>query len=456
MHESGSTTPPSTASGKVPPTPGRAGKLLPQSGDLRGTARLAVEGVHAVTDLVETVHGNVARSLVPLPPSDTASSAPDKPPTSGLTRLIYRSITAITGLTGNVLDRLLALLEADPEQPAVVNRKRETMLAILNGVIGDHLHDSDNPLAIQMSLRRHGRSLRIDAAAQLATDLATDPAQSTVPGSRIMLFVHGLCMHDLNWDATASTSTAIGTDTAQGDITTRSPAEALAAKLGYTAVYLHYNSGRHISHNGRELAERLDTLLGNWPVPVTGLSMIGHSMGGLVARSACHYARLEQQDWLQHLQQLVFLGTPHHGAPLERIGHQLDRLLQSNRFSRPFARIGQARSAGITDLRHGNVVDEDWLPHHRFAEGRDTRQPVPLPAGVRCLAVAGSSSRHMATMEKLSGDGLVPVASALGTHTNPALDLGLPAPQQHVVTACRHLQLLRHPTVWQHLQDWLG
>jgi len=448
MHESDSTTPPSTASSTVPAPPGRVGKLLPQSGDLRGTARLAVDGVLAVTDLVETVHGNVAHSLIPVATSDSAGKARRRPPTSGITRLVYRSITAITGLTGTVLDKLLALLEADSNQPAVVSRKRETMLAILNGIIGDHLHDSDNPLAIQMSLRRQGRVLRIDDAAPLAADLASDLTLSTVPGSRIMLLAHGLCMHDLNWDAAASNTTA------KGDTTIRSPAEALAAKLGYTPLYLHYNSGRHISHNGRALAERLDTLLNHWPVPVTALTIVGHSMGGLVARSACRYAELEQQDWLQRLQHLVFIGTPHHGAPLERIGHQIDRLLHASRFSRPFARIGQMRSAGITDLRYGNVMDEDWLQHDRFAESRDTRLPVSLPEAVKCYAVAGSLA-HSKSGEELPGDGLVPVASALGQHPDAKLQLSLPRPQQRVVPGSGHVQLLHHPCVWQQLHEWL-
>jgi len=442
MHDADSSTEQPTSKQKamtVAPVKKRSVSI----GDLRGAARLGVDGVIAVTDLVEAVHGSVTMGFSAQNQNSEHAEALRRPPTRGITRLVYRSITGITNLSGTLLDKVLALVDFDPTPTTVASRKRESVLAVVNGVIGDHLHDSDNPLAIRSSLRQHGRSLNIDDAAQLSADLAT----AAVPSSKIMLFIHGLCMHDQHWtpgrtDATTESAPA--------------PAEQLAARLGHTAVYLHYNSGRHISSNGRELAERLDTLVSHWPVPVTEVCIIGHSMGGLIARSACHYAQLEQQDWLQHLQQMVFLGTPHHGAPLERIGHQIDRLLQASRFSRPFARIGQVRSAGITDLRYGNVVDEDWLQHHRFAESRDTRAPVPLPDAVKCYAVAGSSAGSFAARDELPGDGLVPVASALGQHADPTMQLALSPQQQSVIPGCGHLQLLQEALVWQQLEEWLS
>ena len=415
--------------------------------DLRGLTRLGVDGVIAMTGMIESVHGNVVDSLSPFRRGDNASSSRQDAKTTGLTRLVYRSITGITGITGRALDGGLALMESEPKPLQPAQRERESVLAILNGVLGDHLHDSDNPLAIRSSVRWHGRTLNIDDAQQLRSDLSSTLQDSEkVISNKIILYVHGLCMHDQHW---------LAAKTAKKPQNHAAPAEQLAASLGYTPLYLHYNSGRHISHNGRALAERLDTLLNHWPVPVTSLTIVGHSMGGLIARSACRYAELEQQDWLQHLQHLVFIGTPHHGAPLERIGHQIDRLLHASRFSRPFARIGQMRSAGITDLRYGNVMDEDWLPHHRFEESRDTRLPVPLPEAVKCYAVAGSLARSKSG-EKLPGDGLVPVTSALGQHPDAQLQLSLPPSQQRVVPGSGHVQLLHHPCVWQQLEEWLA
>lgn len=410
--------------------------------DLRGLARLSIDGVGGVTGMVESLHGAIAAKIIP-------SSKPATERTRGISRLVYRSIHGITGMTGSVLDQ--ALLVASSMTGKLIgqrgsSRQRETMLAALNGVLGDHLHDTNNPLAIQTALRQHGQALNIDSQSEL---LACMQRSGHQPGANIILFVHGLCMHDLHW-------TSVPNNQAESDAQLP-PAEQLAEGLGWTPVYLHYNSGRHISSNGRELAERLNTLLSNWPVPVTALTIVGHSMGGLVARSACHYAVLEQHDWLEKLQHMVFLGTPHHGAPLERGGNQLDRLLNSSPYSAPFARLGQIRSAGITDLRHGNLQDEDWLRRNRFASADDHRLPLPLPAGVACHAVAATISKASAQRKRpLSGDGLIPVASALGDHQNPAMSLNIAEQDRFISYSCSHLELLHNAKVWQQLAVWLG
>src|SRR4030095_10668393 len=145
----------------------------------------------------------------------------------------------------------------------------------------------------------------------------------------------------------------------------------LARELGFTPLYLHYNSGRHISTNGREFADLMEALVGQWPVPVEELVIMGHSMGGLVTRSACYYSALAGHDWLRRLRKLVFLGTPHHGAPLERGGNWIEILLGVSPSNAPFARLEKIRSAGITDLRYGNLLDEDWEGRDRFEHSAD-------------------------------------------------------------------------------------
>ena len=87
-------------------------------------------------------------------------------------------------------------------------------------------------------------------------------------------------------------------------------------------------------------------------------------MGGLVSRSACNVAEQTNMAWRSKLKNIVFLGTPHHGAPLERVGNWIDTTLGSNRVTKPFAAIGQIRSSGITDLRYGHVLASSW-------EGKD-------------------------------------------------------------------------------------
>ena len=254
------------------------------------------------------------------------------------------------------------------------------------------------------------------------------------------MLLHGLCMNDLQWKRKGHDHGA-----------------ALARDLAYTPVYLHYNSGLHISTNGRAFAELLETLVQLWPVPLTELVLIGHSMGGLVARSACHYGALARHEWLRRLDKLVFLGTPHHGAPLERGGNWVDMLLGASAYSAPLARLGKIRSAGITDLRFGNLVDEDWNKRDRFERSGDRRVAVPLPEGVACYAIAATTGKTAGDLtDRLIGDGIVPLASALGRHANPRLALTFDESRQWVAHGTNHLDLLSRPEVYAQIKRWLA
>ncbi|MBI5544743.1 MAG: alpha/beta hydrolase, partial [Deltaproteobacteria bacterium] len=166
---------------------------------------------------------------------------------------------------------------------------------------------------------------------------------------KVLVLVHGSSTSDLHWVRKGHDHGA-----------------ALARDLGYTAIYLHYNTGLHISTNGRAFAEHLETLAQRWPVPIDELAIVGHSMGGLVARSACHVATVSGQRWRTLLKKLVFLGSPHHGTLLERAGNILGAAIGLSSYSAAFASLGKLRSAGITDLRHGNVRDEDCVGRDRF------------------------------------------------------------------------------------------
>lgn len=174
-------------------------------------------------------------------------------------------------------------------------------------------------------------------------------------------------------------------------------------------------------------------------------------MGGLVARSAVYHASQAGMAWPSRLRQLVFLGSPHHGAPLERGGNWLHRGLGLSPYVAPFTRLSGLRSEGITDLRHGSLLDADWATG-RFTQ-RDTREVVPLPVGVSCYAVAGTLGQG-AGGEWL-GDGLVPVASALGRHTRPTRDLRIPPSHAWTARGINHLDLLSSRTVYRRLRKWL-
>lgn len=177
-------------------------------------------------------------------------------------------------------------------------------------------------------------------------------------------------------------------------------------------------------------------------------------MGGLVARSACHAASVDGHAWLAKLRRLACLGSPHHGSPLERGGNLVDVLLGVSAHSAPLARLGKIRSAGVTDVRWGNVVDEDWQAHERFTPGADRRRGLPLPTDVACYAVAGTLSRE--EREPLRGDGLVPVASALGRHDRAHLALAFPEAHRWVALGTDHLDLLSSDAVYAKLRAWFG
>ena len=371
--------------------------------DLQGAVRLSADATAGVVDLVEAMHERIAR--VP------GLSGVLDGRTRGITGLVYKTIRGVTRLAGGGADALFGLLG-----PALAadnpSRDREAILAALNGVLGDHLAATGNPLATVMSLRRDGRPLVLDASA----------LEQTVPdiGGRLLVLLHGLCMNDLQWQRDGHDHGA-----------------ALARDRGFTPVYLHYNTGLHLAANGQVFAQQMERLVAAWPHRIERLTLLCHSMGGLVARHAFESARAAGQRWPSQVNDLVFLGTPHHGAPLERAGHWVDIALSGVPYAAPFARLSKVRSAGITDLRHG--ID------------------LPLPKNVRCYAVAGNIGDDESGLKgRLLGDGLVPLDSALGRHADPARQLGFAKSRRWIGRGINHMQLLSRAEVYVQLRKWLG
>jgi hypothetical protein len=383
---------------------------------VQGTAKLAVDATLAVTDIVEAMHANIAR--IP------GSGAPPATRTRGVTGWVYRTIRRVTGWVGFGLDQAATRLQPLIDRVAATSSgpAREALVAALNGLVGDHLAASGNPLATPMQIRSAAGNELLAAE-----------------GGRTLLLVHGLCMHDGQWLRHGHDHGA-----------------ALARDLGYRPAYLRYNSGLHVAANGRELAQRLEDWIDSAHTPVTELAIVGFSLGGLVARSACHYAKEAGHRWPRLLRHLVFLGTPHHGAPLERGGHAIDLALGLSRYSAPLAALGHLRSAGITDLRHGSVLaDERGLD--RFE--REARLPshVALPRSVTCAAIAASRGRNARdATDRLFGDGLVPVDSALGRHTERERTLAFAADRQWVGYGLHHLDLLDDAEAYATLRRMLA
>ncbi len=332
-----------------------------QPSDLRGLTQLGFDAALGITNLVEAMHHTIASR------AGIVGTTPAGRP-SGITGFVYGTVRGTTRLFGSGINTALRAV-TPAAAPDATSPAREMALAVLNGVWGDHLAASDNPLAIPGSLRIGGRPLALSR-----DELAARIAQ---PTGRLLVLAHGLCMNDLQWLRN-------GHDHGQ----------ALARDLGFTPVYLHYNSGRHVSENGNDFAQLLEQLLSQWPVPVQELVIVGHSMGGLVARSAVFQARQRKQAWTSALRKLVFLGTPHHGAALERGGHQVDMLFGVSPYVAPFARLGKARSAGITDLRFGTRNATTIAGRHRCPRGSTASSwPLRRPRrSVGCIAASSATA----------------------------------------------------------------
>ncbi|WP_413916314.1 hypothetical protein [Candidatus Skiveiella danica] len=177
--------------------------------------------------------------------------------------------------------------------------------------------------------------------------------------------IHGLCMNDLQWHT-------------EKDGKVVEHGETISAALGYTPMQVRYNTGLHTSQNGHQLAARAGANGSIGRCRLTKSPCWCTAWAACLIRSALYYARQDGLTWPRHLKNIVFLGTPHHGSPLERAGNWVDTILGSTPFTAPFARLGKLRSAGITDLRYGHVLDPT---------GRGmTVSIASLTAGCRCAA----------------------------------------------------------------------
>ena len=377
----------------------------------RGTARLAADAVVGTTHVVEGMHRRISALLPTL-------GRTEEKPTRGITGFVYRAVRTGARITGTALDALLAGVEGlVPASPSGDDARGEgtsglALQSALNGVVGDHLERTGNPLALGMQLLPRGSR-----------------------GPRLLVLVHGLCMNDLQWLREGHDHGAM-----------------LEAQRGWSPVYARYNTGRHVSSNGQELAQQIEQLVQDWPMAVESIAIVGHSMGGLVARSAVHCAETRGMRWRGHLHHLVHLGTPHHGAALERGGNWVQAVLEVSPYAASLARLAAVRSDGITDLRFGNVVDADWQAERHGH--RDTRAVTPLPTGVRCYAVAGTLATRKGPASAI-GDGLVTVSSALGRHRSPSRDLHFAAARVLEVPGAGHLDLLNDARVARRLRVWL-
>lgn len=300
-----------------------------------------------------------------------------------------------------------------------MGKKLEQAIAILNGAVGDHLARTNNGLATTMTWVDFGRP----------------PPASSSP--RVVVLVHGLmCTEDI-W--THADGEDYGT--------------LLARDLGFSPRYIRYNTGLAIADNGESLAAMLDELAKD--PSIEEIVPLGYSMGGLVIRAACHVATEKKQAWLSKVKKVIYVGTPHLGAPMERVGRVVSKLLAAipDPYTRLAAELADLRSDGIKDLGDADLRHEDRERRvARFAL-RDPRHPVPLLPSLQHYLVAGTIWED-ARLASLFGDAIVPVASGTDGACIDATTLALPPSHVRLLKGMSHVLIPRDPLVYEHVKEW--
>ncbi len=313
-----------------------------------------------------------------------------------------------------------------------MGRTLDLALGALNGVVGDYLHRTKNGLATSMAFVRNGAAVDVRTASTGVFGTEESP-------KKIAILVHGLM----------STEDVFRMDDGETYGT------LLRRDLGVEPLAVRYNSGRRISENGEDLDALLSDLVNEAKGKVMEILLLGHSMGGLVIRSATHAASERKSAWLGLVKRAFYVGSPHLGAPLERFGNVLTWTLQKvpHPITQLIADIVNLRSVGVKDLRYGNLRREDWEGVEADALLTNSRHPVPLLPEIRHHLVAGTLSNDLES-RILFGDVLVPIRSAKGQAKSG--DRAPPFPQGHVVllAGMNHLRLAHDPVVYGHIRVW--
>lgn len=413
---------------------------------LLGLKELVTDAIVEITGLVERTHRSTTekqlRRLDVVEPLGRAARAVDSVHRT-ITDVVYSSIRAVTRAvdTGShVVVEAAALGQGQDHPDTTSPRPRifDAAQSALNGFIGDYLHHRGNDLDLGMSLLHEGRPLLLDSES-----LARSLADAT---DKVVLFVHGLSLTEGSWRYRAGQlwddpGVCFGTK--------------LRDDLGYTPLYIRYNTGRHISENGEQLASIAADLVDRFPRNLEEIVLVGHSMGGLVARSAAHYGRA--CEWTKRLGHIFCIGSPHLGAPLEKGANLLGGLLASfdTAGTQVPAEILRARSSGVKDLRLGYIVEQEWRDRDPDALLENNRQNIPFLDHVGYSFIASTITRDPAhLMGQLIGDLLVRLPSATDAGT-PNTQLS-PFFMRTILGGLNHLDLLNHPDVYEQIRRRLS
>jgi len=412
----------------------------------RGLKSLVHDAVDATTELVREGHESTARSIRRVtdeiePIKGPAESVDEirRRATDGLlssVKVVNRAVQKVTDLGLDAVQDSLPPAEAKPAVPLRSDTMKtapwlaDAALGVVNAALGDHLAASENALDLSMEFR-------IDDHYVPLTKEALQAALPN-PSAKVALFVHGLATTEWCWVLEAE---------AYHDDPTVTFGRLLQKDLGFTPIYVRYNGGRKVAENGRMLCDHLQDLVDAYPVPIEDLTLIGHSMGGLVARSAGHYATESGHSWPSLVRRAFYLGSPHQGAPLAKLGHALTGALQAVDLpaTRITSKILGGRSAGIKDLSEGDIVDETWL-HPDPAARKETTTLLPTARHYFFSATVSKDANN--PMGQLIGDLLVRVPSASGPELKEhQFDI-----ETQGYGGVMHHQLQNHPAVYAQIK----
>ena len=402
-----------------------------QGQEMRSLADLAGEGTRVLTTLVRDVHRGIAgRVFCSIGPAAKPVQLVHDTTASTIYCLVDGAIRRSLYGAG----ALAAETISNDEDDTVEARPRVAgALAALNGIYGDELTNRDNGFALSMQIRKKGRPVEVTP-----DGVATAFPKAT---GRIAVFTHGWCMTERSWWRPPRTGETL-----------RPYGKRLRKDLGFTPIFVRYNSGHHISQNGRALADLIDQVHALWPVPVEEVTLIGHSMGGLVARSACHYGLEQEHPWTDRVRHVVCLGSPHLGADLEKGVNAASWALSKLPETRGIATFLNARSSGVKDLRYGALLDEDWRDCDPDEFLQDRCREVPfLPDAVYHFVSTTAAPRALGL---LMGDHLVRPRSASGRGRGRRIPFE--AAHGLTLTGLNHFDLLNHPLVYDKLLVWLS
>ncbi len=399
--------------------------------EVRALARLTFDELARGVGGIGQIHGAIADRVFTQVGAQgvVARAAHD-----AISGAVYAGVGGCTSALGRVAAEVLATRGASSERLLSQTPLGGGIVGVINGLIGDELERQQSVLQEQMSVRVDGRVVECRGGA-----LACAFPRAT---GRLVVFVHGLMGTEVPWGWYASQN--------GGTYGSR-----LSRDLGLTPVYVRYNTGRHISENGASLADLLARIVAAWPTEVEEVALIGHSMGGLVARSGCYHASARGDAWVRRVRHVISLGSPHMGAPLAQAVHYASAGLAVFPETRPFARLLRRRSSGIRDLRQGSLVDSDWADCDPDALAAVACTEVPLLDGAtHCFIAATVMPQEDHPISRLIGDFLVLSPSASGRSRSRRIpfeaEFGMHLGSAH------HLALLNHPVVYHRLQAWLA